>query len=151
VVNRGFGGSHFSDAVHFVDRILAGHQPRIIVVYEGDNDIAAGKSPEQVANDFRDLVARIRKLLPSTRLVVVSIKPSPARWQYFQAMQEANRLIRAEVERPENLDWADVVPPMLGSDGRPCRAFFRDDCLHLNESGYRLWTEVIGCSIRRHL
>ncbi len=79
-LNRGFGGSQLADVIHFADRIIAPYQPRVIVLYAGDNDIAAGKSPEQVAADFKTLCKAIHAKSPTSRLIYIGIKPSPARW-----------------------------------------------------------------------
>jgi lysophospholipase L1-like esterase len=49
VINRGFGGSHLADAVHFARALVIKHQPRLVVFYAGENDIAAGASPARVA------------------------------------------------------------------------------------------------------
>ena len=57
VINRGFGGSVISDATYYAPRIVVKYQPRVIVFYAGDNDIAAGLSPRQVFDDFRAFVA----------------------------------------------------------------------------------------------
>ena len=56
VINRGFGGSHLSDSVAFMDRIVTPYRPKLIFLYAGDNDIAAGKSPEEVLSDFKAFV-----------------------------------------------------------------------------------------------
>src|SRR5437764_12815138 len=40
-INRGFGGSQLADSVHFLDRLVLKHKPRAIVLYAGDNDLAA--------------------------------------------------------------------------------------------------------------
>jgi hypothetical protein len=42
VINRGFGGSHASDVMHFAPKLVLKYQPRIVVFYAGDNDLAAG-------------------------------------------------------------------------------------------------------------
>src|ERR1700677_4985783 len=52
-VNRGFGGSQLADSVYFAPRIVLKYEPRTVVLYAGDNDLAAGKTPDQVAADFR--------------------------------------------------------------------------------------------------
>src|SRR5215472_3812164 len=39
VINRGFGGSEFSDLDLYVSRIVIAYHPRAVVVYEGDNDL----------------------------------------------------------------------------------------------------------------
>src|SRR5438270_868126 len=52
-LNRGFGGSQLADSVHFAPRIVLKYEPRVVVLYAGDNDLAARKTPEQVFADFQ--------------------------------------------------------------------------------------------------
>src|SRR5215204_2122828 len=56
VINRGFGGSETADSVHFADRIVLPYRPKLVVMYAGGNDINAGKTPEQVAGNFKAFV-----------------------------------------------------------------------------------------------
>src|SRR5947209_3999364 len=65
-INRGFGGSQIADSTHFAPRILLKAEPRLIVLYAGDNDVAAGKSPDRVAEDFQAFATLIHKELPKT-------------------------------------------------------------------------------------
>src|SRR5258705_2103230 len=60
VLNRGFGGSTLADIVYYMDRILLPYRPRLVVLYEGDNDLAAGRIPKRVVADYRAFVARLR-------------------------------------------------------------------------------------------
>src|SRR5437016_5241110 len=66
VINRGFGGSHLSDSVAFVERIVIPYKPKLVLIYAGDNDIASGKTPEQVFEDFKRFVEKIHSRLPET-------------------------------------------------------------------------------------
>jgi lysophospholipase L1-like esterase len=143
VVNRGFGGSQICHATHFVDRLIAPHDPRVVVFYAGDNDIAAGKSPEQVHEDFRAFVAAVRKSLPKTPIVYIAIKPSIARWKLAEEIKAANKLIAADCEKDETLEFVDVWPAMLGEDGKPRAELLRDDKLHMTPAGYAVWTELL--------
>jgi lysophospholipase L1-like esterase len=142
-INRGFGGSLICDSTHFADVLVVKHRPRAIVFYAGDNDVNAGKSAEQVYADFRAFVARIRKSLPETPIVYIAIKPSIARWELRAVMQDANRRIAAECADDETLKFVDVWPAMLGDDGKPRRELFVDDGLHLNDAGYKVWTNLL--------
>ena len=142
-INRGFGGSEIADSVHFADRIVWPYEPKIIVLYAGDNDIARGKTPQQVLADYRAFVGRVRKKLPQTRIVFVAIKPSIRRWQLVDKMREANRLIRAVTEKDERQVFVDIDPPMIGSDGKPRKELFKPDGLHLNADGYKLWSGLV--------
>ncbi len=143
VVNHGFGGSQMADSVHFADRIILPLEPRIVVVYAGDNDLAAGKTPQQVRDDFRDLVAKIHGKLPETRIVFLAIKPSLKRWNLVDRMRAANRLIREEIGSDPRLAYADIFTPMLGEDGEPRETLFVEDGLHLSRAGYALWARQL--------
>ncbi len=140
VINRGFGGSEIADSVYFMDRIVVPYRPRTIVFYAGDNDIASGKTAEQVARDFQAFSDAVHQRLPSTRIIYISIKPSPSRWALVETMREANRLIEAQARQTDFIRYLDIDSPMIGEDGRPKANLFVEDKLHLNDAGYTLWT-----------
>src|SRR4051812_5869769 len=52
VLKRGFGGSRLSDCVHHLDRLVVQYRPRLVLVYAGDNDLAEGRTPEDVLRQF---------------------------------------------------------------------------------------------------
>jgi lysophospholipase L1-like esterase len=142
-LNRGFGGSHLADSVHFAPRIVLKYEPRLIVLYAGDNDIAAGKTPERVAADFREFVALVHDKLPKTRIVYICIKPSLLRWKLIDKIRQANALIEAECKKNEHVLYLDVATPMLGDDGKPRKELFAADGLHLSARGYELWARLL--------
>jgi len=143
IVPRGFGGSTMWDLLHFADRIVLPYLPRAAVIYEGDNDIAAGVSPERVRDVFLRLVAKIHGRLPETRIYCLSIKPSIARWKLWPAMRRANRLLAEACARDPRLVFVDVAAPMLGPDGRPRPEIFLKDNLHMNRKGYEIWRDAL--------
>lgn len=139
IVNRGFGGSTLAEVAHYVPRLIVPHRPRLIVVYAGDNDLASGMTPVEVAADYRRIVSLVRRELPGARFAFVSIKPSPSRWHLIDAYREANRLIAADVAADPGQSYVDVFTPMLGPNGRPHPSFFTADSLHMTRRGYDLW------------
>ncbi len=143
VLNRGFGGSQIADSVRYEDRILLPYKPRIVVFYAGDNDIAAGKSPEQVLADYKAFVAKLRRALPATRLVYIAIKPSIRRWNLVEKMRRANQMIREIAVQDPLQEFVDIDPPMIGADGKPRPELFAPDGLHLSPVGYKLWTAMV--------
>ena len=142
-INRGFGGSQIEDSTHFSDRIVTKHEPRVIVLYAGDNDIARGKSPKQVHADFQAFVKKVHASLRETKIVYIGIKPSIARWKLVDKMRQANTLIQSECKPQERLVYVDVETPMIGRDGRPRADLFAADGLHLSAKGYTLWTKLV--------
>jgi len=142
-VNVGFGGSIIPDSTHFAPRILTPYKPGTIVFYAGDNDIAQGRTPEQLRDDFRAFVAAVRKDNPACRVLFVAVKPSLARWKKFDVQTKANALAREFCVKGERLVYVDVVPPMLGPDGTPIPELYVKDGLHLSPKGYELWTAAV--------
>ncbi len=147
-INRGFGGSHLADAYHFADRIIIPYNPRVIVLYAGDNDIAAGLSPEQVYDHFRLLIEQIHTRLPHTPVVFLAIKPSTARWSLYPKMRAANELIRERCRHDGRLIYVDLESAMLNDAGEPRTELLAGDGLHLSDAGYAAWTELVRTHVQ---
>jgi lysophospholipase L1-like esterase len=143
VVQRGFGGSELWQVVNYAPRIVLPYCPSRIVLYAGDNDIAAGRSPEQILADYKSLVALVHRALPKTRIAFVSIKPSGSRWALIDKIRRANQLVREYSSSDSTLAYIDVFDPMLGSGGTPNGQLFAADSLHLSPNGYALWRDLL--------
>jgi len=143
VINRGFGGSQIADSVQYAERIALPYKPALIVMYAGGNDINAGKEPATVLSDFKAFVTKIHAALPETRLTYISIAPNPARWSQVKEVREANRLIEEYTRTDNRLSFINVFPHMLGKDGEPRPEIFGKDRLHMNPTGYELWTGLV--------
>lgn len=145
VLNRGFGGSKITDAIHWLDELVARHDPSAVVVFTGTNDLAGEtpRSAEWVAERFDELVARLRALGCEAPVVWIAITPTPSRVQHLQLVQRANELVAARCAKDPTLCF--VVPPThaIGADGKPDAKWFQKDLLHLNADGYREWTQAV--------
>lgn len=144
IIKRGFGGSQLGDCVKNLERLVVKYQPRAVLVYAGDNDLAAGIPPEEVERRFVAFVDGVRAKLPATRIAYISIKPSPARAALLPQIRAANALIRTAAAAREQVEYIDIFTPMLGDSGEPRPELFRDDALHLNADGYALWRRIIA-------
>jgi lysophospholipase L1-like esterase len=143
ILNRGFGGSQIVDSVNHAELLVLKHRPGIVVFYAGDNDIAAGKTPQVVAGDYKAFVSKVHSTLPKTRVAFIAIKPSIQRWALVAKVREANALIRSYSEGDDLLGFIDVDGPMLGWDEKPRADLFVADGLHLSAKGYELWTRLV--------
>lgn len=142
-INRGFGGSQTSDCIYFFDRIVRPYEPSVIVFYEGDNDIAAGKTVEQVFGNFQTFYSMVRKELPDTKIVYIPIKPSIQRAQLWPLMDLMNQLVYTRSQKSRYLYYADIATPMLATGMPPSKSLFAEDGLHLSDKGNALWASVI--------
>ncbi len=143
VINRGFGGSQISDVNYFAERIVLPYEPSVIVFYAGDNDVASGRSAQQVLDDYKNFQKLVHKKLPATRIIFISIKPSLSRWSFWPVMDEANMMIKDFSAKDSRLLYFDAATPLLDGNGKPNAKFFIDDNLHLNREGYQMWTRLL--------
>lgn len=170
LVNRGFGGSQLWEVAHFARRIMLPLAPQGIFLYAGDNDLAAGRTSEQVAESFDDFVTAIDEVDPHVPIVFVSIKPSPAREHLRPQMRRANELVRERIAADAvagvagggmvagaagaaggggRLRYLDIHESMLDEHDRPREELYFEDRLHLSHEGYVLWAELFAEELER--
>lgn len=144
LINRGFGGSTMADCRQLVRQLVLQYKPRHVLVYAGENDLAEGRSPAEVLDSFRGFVQVVREELPDVRIDYISIKPSPLRAQLLPQVREANRLLAAYVGELENAGFVDVFSSMVDDSGAPRADLFGPDRLHMNDTGYALWRQLLA-------
>lgn len=142
-INRGFGGSMAADSTRYAERIVIPYKPRIVVFYAGDNDVEANHTPEQIAGDFTAFEQKVHAVLPATEIIFISIKPSTRRWPWIEQIKSANALVRQYCATHKHLTFVDIVPQMIGADGKPRRELLLADGLHLTPAGYKVWNDAI--------
>jgi lysophospholipase L1-like esterase len=149
IINRGFGGSDMTDSLRYAERIILPYKPRIVVVFAGGNDINHKKSPEQVAGDYKALVAKIHGALPKTKVYFISLFPNVARKSQDPLCQKVNQLIEDFSKTDPRLGYIDAQSKMRAEDGGPRPELLRPDGLHLNDDGYKIWNEIVGAVLRK--
>lgn len=148
VINRGFGGSEIIDSTHFADRVIVPYKPKMVLLRAGGNDIFAGKSPEQVFEDFKDFAVKLNTELPKTQVVFISWCPSISRWQQAPKEKALNEMVKEYVRQHPRLKYIEMYDLSLGADGKPRPELFVADKLHFNAEGYKLLAERIRLWLR---
>jgi lysophospholipase L1-like esterase len=143
IINRGFGGSEIVDTTHFAERIIFPYEPKMIILRSGSNDIANGKRPEDVVEDFKAFVSKVRKKLPQVEIVFMSLNAIPSRWAQKDKDNAANKLIRAAIDKMPHVRFLDISDMVLTPDGKSRIELFGPDRLHFNEAGYKLLAERV--------
>lgn len=143
VINRGFGGSQIADVTYFADRIVVPYKPKLIVLQSGGNDLNTGKTPEQVADDFKAFVTKVRTALPETRILFFSMQPAPARWSQADKQKRGNQLIKEYIAAGKDMAYLNAWDAFVGPDGMPREELFVADKLHHNAEGYKVRVELV--------
>ncbi len=143
VINRGFGGSTVWEVNHYFSRIVAPYRPREIVFYAGENDLNAGRTPDDAFADFVAFMRLKEQTLGTTPVWFISAKPSKLRLGQMAQQTAFNDKVRALADARDDLAYIDIVPAMHKADGSLKDIFVEDD-LHMTPEGYALWTPIVN-------
>ena len=145
IINRGFGGSTLLDQLRYEKDIIFPYEPKQIVIYCGENDLASSDTVTAVMvfERFKELFQQIRKKFTDLPVAYISMKPSPSRRHLFSKMREGNQLIKDFLTSQKNAVFVDVHQPMLNGTGQPIPEIFLEDSLHMNAKGYAIWKKEI--------
>ncbi len=143
ILNHGFGGSEYSDLILHQEQLIEEFEPSMVVVYAGDNDIANGKEPLAVAEEAEVFVDGLRRIANGAPVIVMSAKPSIARWELKEKYIELNSRLDTLVSAMEHAVFVDVWAPMLNRKGEVNKNLFIEDGLHMNEKGYEIWKNAL--------
>lgn len=145
VFNRAFGGSTLLDQLYYADEVIFKYQPKQIILYCGENDLASSDAvnADSVYNRFVRLYSIIRNKWPKMPFLYVSMKPSPSRKKYMPIMQDANDRIRLFLNSKKKASFIDVYSKMLNEDGSFKPEIYLSDSLHMNKKGYAIWQPII--------
>jgi len=144
VINTGFGGSHASDLYYFLEDLVLDYHPIKTFIYEGDNDLASGKSVRKTLKDLGAVVAGIRFRYPGMPIVCIAAKPSISRWKLRAKYQRFNHKLALWAKKQQDLEFADVWQPMLLEGGQLNESLFIEDGLHMNSEGYCIWQTALA-------
>ena len=143
-LNRGFGGSHISEVNHYLDRCVLRYEPSTVVFYCGGNDLWDKKTPEQVEEDFTEFRTRLLAKVPEARLIVMAIRPSPARVSIREVEAAMNLRFKRAAEADKRIIYvAGSWERFLEDAGKPEPKLFIKDGLHMSDAGYAIWKELL--------
>ena len=144
ILNRGFGGSTLLDQIRYANDIIFPYQPKQIVIYCGENDLASSDTvtAAMVVDRFKQLYQMIRAKT-NAPVAFIALKPSPSRRHLFAKMREANKEIASFLATHPQTSFVDVHTKMLNTAGEPMPEIFLEDSLHMNAKGYAIWQEIL--------
>ncbi|MBT4141361.1 MAG: hypothetical protein HOE48_25865 [Candidatus Latescibacteria bacterium] len=143
VINRAFGGSQTWEVLHYMDRIVMPHQPRVILYYCGSNDLGNGRSGQQAFDGFSEFTDRVHQGLPDTQILYLSINRVFPKQQIWDELDKANHLAENLCANNPRLIFIDINPCLFNSDGTMREGYFREDNVHLHPPAYQAFAHVV--------
>ncbi len=145
IVNRGFGGSTLIDVIRYVHDIVLPYQPKQVMIYCGENDLASKDSisAAEVLVRVKTLFGMIRTSLPNATIDYISIKPSPVRASIQLKVKQANKAIKEFLKSQKKAAFIDIYDAMLDSKGQMREELYLGDRLHMKPEGYAIWKKIM--------
>ena len=153
VIQRGFGGSKSPDVARYIKRIVYPHQFSAVVIFIA-NDITGSPNdltPKESVNTFREIVKSIRAKYQKQPVFIVEITPSQSRWKQWPQIQVTNSKLKVLCKKEKNLYFIETSRSFLNDQSEPRNELFRDDHLHLNHEGYKIWGRLIKSEIDKRI
>lgn len=144
-IQRGYGGSKYSDVAVFAERLICPHQYRALVIFVG-NDVS-GKpgdhSPQAVESLVRYIVGVSHRHRSDAPVLLIEVTPTEKRWEVWPKIRRVNDRLREVALSSANTYFVATAGHFLDPSGHPRSELFVDDQLHLNSDGYDLWSNLI--------
>ena len=143
IINTGFGGSEMSDLLYHLEHTVLKFAPAKVFIYEGDNDIDAGRPIPLIMEQTEKVVEAIESKFPDCQIILISVKPSLARWHLRSSYEKLNQELEVFASKNANRKYVNVWEVMLNNRGVVNPSLFIKDGLHMNKAGYDIWGRVI--------
>jgi lysophospholipase L1-like esterase len=107
-----------------------------------NNSNGKDNTAEEIADGIKAIVAKLRKEVPETKILLLAIfprgaKPNPQREKNAQASKLAGAVADGKM-----VHYLDIGDKFLEDDGTLSREIM-PDLLHLSPKGYEIWAEAI--------
>lgn len=144
-IQRGYGGSKYSNVAIFSKRLIRPHSYRAVVIFVG-NDISGkttDNTPDEVEQFIRHVIAVSKAHQPDAPVLLIEVTPTAKRWAVWPKIRELNARIREIALSTPSTYFIATAEQYLDPDSQPRTELFVSDELHLNDEGYKLWSSII--------
>lgn len=145
--NRGFGGSQICHLLIHQRRLFFGssksQNPKRIVLYSGDNDLAGGLTIEEILNNYKLLIKNLRDGGITAPIYIIAVKPSPKRLSIVKDIQDLGIAIENKLSRLDGVEVINTFDLFFDEKGEIKKEYFLEDQLHLRPIVYWIWAKQL--------
>ncbi len=147
IINRGISGDTTEGVLERLGEVTES-RPAAIFLMIGVNDLGAGKSAAFVLKKTGEIIRKIRRITPLTRLYVQSLLPVNKKFSQFPNYTNKTSEILAVNKglktfcRRNGVNYIDLFPSFTTAD-LLLNPAYTNDGLHLKGDGYLLWKSLI--------
>lgn len=148
VKNRGISADVISGVTERLSQILSGSPSKIFLLI-GINDVSHHLSVEALKSQYENLVKKIRKEAPETKLYLQSVMPINNDFGRYKNLKDKEQTIihfNEEIKKiaeDNNAVYIDLWEILTATDSYKLNPAYTNDGLHLTGDGYVVWTNYI--------
>ena len=147
--NFGIGGDRTQHVLWRLEHgEIDGISPKVAVLMIGTNNVSSN-TPDEIAEGIKAIVAKLRKDLPKTKILLLAVFPRGASGRDPQATEASLEPKIGQInEKIQSLGdgkmvtYLDIGPKFLNAEGKLPKDVM-PDFLHLSAKGYRIWADAI--------
>ena len=130
IINMGISGLKTSNLPKYLEKIPNIH-PEYILFYCGGNDLLCNLNKNDIANNLQSFLDDLVIKFPKSKIIVISVIKSPI--MYHGKINDIDYIN----PHSTSTDLGDINIQYVNVNRILCdKAFFMEDGLHLNDSGY---------------
>ena len=138
VRNRGIWGDRV-EAIQYRLYQISHYQPSAIILNIGANDLASGRSVQQVVAEIDKIVGFLSEVVSPDHIIIIGQPPLTAK--AAPLIKRFNGAL-AQMSRAKGVNYIDVFPALVGRQDALYGSFAVDGRL-LNGKGYRVIAEML--------
>lgn len=147
VKNRGISGDTSEGVFDRLDAVVKGKPAKIFILI-GVNDISREIKVETIVLNMKQIVEKIQKESPKTKIYIQSILPVNPDFEMFKGhmkpelIKEINQFYQ-NIAQEYNVNYIDLYSYFLEDGTDKMNKKYTNDGLHLLGEGYLLWREIV--------
>ena len=147
VKNRGISGDTSEGVFDRLDAVVKGKPAKIFILI-GVNDISREIKVETIVLNMKQIVEKIQKESPKTKIYIQSILPVNPDFEMFKGhmkpdlIKEINQFYQ-NVAQEYKVNYIDLYSHFLADGTDKMNKKYTNDGLHLLGEGYLLWREIV--------
>ncbi|MCA8991382.1 MAG: DUF1080 domain-containing protein [Planctomycetaceae bacterium] len=141
--NRGISGDTTRGMLIRLEEDVLSLNPSGIVMLMGTNDLEEGATPDQIAGNFKLILAAVRKHKADLPVVLCQVFPSSAsKKRPADAIKQINKLYAEAVREDKYVTLIETWTLFANAEG-DAKAEEFPDLLHPNKAGYDKWAAAL--------
>ena len=147
VKNRGISGDTSEGVFDRLDAVVKGKPAKIFILI-GVNDISREIKVETIVLNMKQIVEKIQKESPKTKIYIQSIVPVNPDFEMFKGhmkpelIKEINQFYQ-NIAQEYKVNYIDLYSHFLEDGTDKMNKKYTNDGLHLLGEGYLLWREIV--------